>query len=202
MQLDRLLIISAIAGTLTGCGYAAQGTPEHNASPSSSPSATSSSPSTPSPGATAGWPYTNTAGGYSLQYPASWYQIPNPNTPNDYPSSFSNEKAGYWPRTSPEIGTSGNVFLTVMRDPTKSGCSSPTNVTSSSGTALGVEPAKRYVIASPPGMGSSDTLYRILVDGVHRGHCWSATFDSRTQTARDGSAATDDQIIASFKFLD
>jgi len=89
-----------------------------------------------------------------------------------------------------------------MRDPTNSGCSRPTNVTSTSDTALGVELAKRYVIASPAGMGSSDPLYRILVDGVHRGHCWTATFDSRTQTARDGSAATNDQIIASFKFLD
>jgi hypothetical protein len=89
-----------------------------------------------------------------------------------------------------------------MRDPTNGACASPSNATSNSDAALGVEPAKRYVIAGPAGMGSTDTLYRILVEGVHRGHCWSATFDSRTQTARDSSATTDDQIIASFKFLD
>jgi hypothetical protein len=51
-------------------------------------------------------------------------------------------------------------------------------------------------------MGSPDTLYSIQVEAVYRGHCWSAMFDSRTQAARDKNAATDDQIIASFKFLD
>jgi hypothetical protein len=159
---------------------------------------------TPSSGATQGWHgYTNAAGAYSLQYPANWYAIPNPNTPNDYPSSFSNEDAGYWPRTSPPVGTPANVFLTVMRDPTNGGCGNPPDfVVSTSDTTLGGEPAKRYVVNRPPGMGSSDHLYGILVDGVHRGHCWTAMFDSRTQTARDSNATTDDQIIASFRFLD
>jgi len=199
MKSYRLFVIATGLLTLVGCSHAAGGgAPQGEPTHTPSASATTTVPA-PSPG----WhTYTNTAGAYSLQYPANWHEIPNPNVPNDYPSSFSNENAGYWPRTSPEVGTPANVFLTVERDSTVGTCANPPHVTSSSDTRLGGELAKRYVMAIPPGYGSTDTTYRIMVGAVHRNHCWDAMFDSRTQTARDGNASTDDQIIASFKFLD
>src|SRR2546429_2161908 len=124
------------------------------------------------------------------------------NVPNDYPSSFSNENAGYWPRSSPQIGTADNVFLTVGRDPTPGACGAYSDPVRASDTTLGDDPAKRYVIASPPGFGNPDPSYRILIEGVHQNHCWILSFDSRTQRARDTNAADDDRIVASFKFLD
>jgi hypothetical protein len=203
MKSERGLITLALAASLAGCGYAAQGAPAHTASPSASPSAAATAPATPSPEATpAVRTYTNTAGAYSLQYPATWFAIPDAGISNDFPSVFSNENVQV-PPTIPQIGTPNNVLLTVGRDPTIGGCSIPSDfVVSTSDTMLGGEPAKRDVVNEPPGWGSSDHLYRIRVEGVHRNHCWAATFDSRTQAARDGSAATDDQIIASFNFLD
>jgi hypothetical protein len=66
---------------------------------------------------------------------------------------------------------------------------------------LGAEPAKRYLIALPPGFGNSDWTYRILVEGSHEDHCWALMFDSRTQIARDTNAPVDDEIVASFRFL-
>ena len=197
------LVIVVVAVALAGCGHAAQGTPEHAASPTALASATATSQATPLAEATPGWHmYTNTAGAYSLKYPASWYEIPNPNFPNDYPSSFSNENAGYWPRSTPQIGTADNVFLTVGRDPTPGGCGAYSDPVRASDTTLGDDPAKRYVTASPPGFGNPDPSYRILIEGVHQNHCWLLSFDSRTQRARDTNAADDDQIVASFKFLD
>src|SRR5262245_8584792 len=78
---------------------------------SAAQSVTATASPTPSSPAISGWlTYVNSAGGYSLSYPPNWYQIPNPNTPNDYPASFSNENAGYWPRSTPQVGTPNNVF--------------------------------------------------------------------------------------------
>jgi hypothetical protein len=199
MKRDTPIVTAALAAILAGCGQVAA---SPAASPTASTSAAVTSPRTSSASARIGWhKYTNAGGAYSLQYPANWYQIPNHNAPaNDYPSSFSNENIEYG--NSPQVGTPANVFLTVLRDPGTGGCSTPPNVTSSSDTTLGGETAKRYLMTMPPGMGSTDTTYRIRVDAVHRSHCWFATFDSRTQAARDNNAATDDEIIASFAFLD
>jgi hypothetical protein len=93
------------------------------------------------------------------------------------------------------------VFLTVLRDSSVGSCVSPVSTTSSSDTTLNGAPAKRYVVDLPTGFGSLDPTYRIVVMAVHQGHCWILTFDSRTQAARDGNAAVDDQIVASFRFL-
>src|SRR3981081_583464 len=123
MRSHRPFITAAVLLTLVGCGHVAGG----GGAPQGEPTQTPSAPATAmAPAPSPGWhTYTNIAGAYSLQYPANWHQIPNPNVPNDYPSSFSNEDAGYWPRTGPEVGTPANVFLTIERDPTAGACANP-----------------------------------------------------------------------------
>lgn len=197
-----LLVVvgSACQGQATNPATAAHPTPTAaTLTPTKESPAADASPTPVSPG---GWPtYVNTAGGYSLSYPPTWYQIPNPNTPNDYPASFSNENAGYWPRSTPEVGTPNNVFLTVGRDAGSGSCGSPQSVISSSAVLLGGVPASRYIVNLPPGLGDPDPNYRIVVSAAYKGDCWSLTFDSRTISARDGNAPIDDQIIGSFRFL-
>jgi len=114
-----------VASVLVLVGVAAlgihlsQSQPAAVASPSPTPSATPTG--TPDP--TANWPtYMSTNWGYTVKYPATWYDLPNSGAP-DADKYFSNQKVANPAQMEP-----GGVWLTIRieQDPSFNCTTGPT----------------------------------------------------------------------------
>ena len=174
-----------------------------NANPS--PSATSATASvsassaTPSPSGTAqvAWKtYVSARWGYSIAYPANWYDLPNSGAP-DTQKYFSSENVG-----APLLMSSRGVWETIEVQPYSAASCPASYVTSSAArqspiTVDGVATTRYVINMTPSGAEASYGIGVWVKDGAS---CYSIQFDSPTASTRDANAGIDDQAIASFKF--
>jgi hypothetical protein len=189
-------LLVALALALVSCGSAqSTGSPNASVSPSATPSPTN----TPSPSHTArpGWKtYVSTRWGYSIDYPADWFDLDNFGAP-DTEKYFSNEKVG-----APLEMTAHGVWETMEVQPNSTGSCPPSYVAKyvvrQSPTTVDNISATRYVINQTPSGGEAGYLIGIWV--MHGGSCYSIQFLSSIPATRDANADVADQTISSFKF--
>src|SRR5690349_21654018 len=157
----------------------------------------SGSPNSPSHTAQPGWKtYVSTRWGYSVDYPADWYNLPNFGAP-DTSKYFSNENVG-----APVLMSSRGVWETIEVQPNSTGSCPPsivsTYVIRKSPTTVDGVATTRYVSNVTP--SGTEPAYTIGVWVTHSGSCYSLQFVSMTPSTRDASSAVTDQTIASFHF--
>lgn len=166
---------------------------------SGSPTASVAATATPSVSHTAapGWKtYSSVRWGYSIDYPTSWYDLPNHGAP-DTQKYFSNETVG-----APLQMSASGVWETIDVEPNQSEpCTPPwassMAVRQSPITLDGVS-TTRYVVNFTP--SGTEASYMVGVWDGHGGRCYGITFQSNNPSARDANIDVDDQAIASFRF--
>ena len=177
---------------LMSCGgsrSASSGSPTASSPPTATPSASH----TPKPG----WKtYISARWGYSIDYPASWHDLPNSGAP-DIQKYFSNENVG-----APLQMSASGVYETITIGPNQSEpCAaswvSSMSIRQSPITLDGVSTIRYVVNFTPSGTEAS---YMVGVWVGHSGSCYSITFLSLNPSARDANIDVADQAIASFRF--
>ena len=177
---------------LVSCG-GSQSTTSRNATTSVSPSATPS----PSHMAQLGWKtYVSARWGYSIDYPTSWYDVPNHGAP-DTQKYFSNEDVG-----APLQMSASGVYETItigqnQTEPCAPSWASRMAIRQYPITLDGVS-TTRYVVNFTP--SGTEASYLVGVWVGHSGSCYGITFQSKNPSARDANIDVADQAIASFQF--
>jgi len=177
---------------LVSCG-GGQSTTSPSATTSASPSVTPS----PSHIAQPGWKtYVSARWGYSIDYPTSWYDVPNHGAP-DTQKYFSNENVG-----APLQMSASGVYETItiglnQTEPCAPSWASGMAIRQSPITLDGVS-TTRYVVNFTPSGTEASYLAGVWVS--HSGSCYGITFQSQNPSARDTNIDVADQAIASFQF--
>ncbi len=201
----RFAVCVFLAALIIGCGSQVATAP--SASPqqsSSSPTpASTPSPEIPSPSPCAGeapaahpspgWlTYSSTEWCYSVDYPASWYDLPNFGAP-DTEKYFSNENAG-----SPLQLTNEGIFLSIS---VRSAPCWPVPVYyridgEAVLTVAGQTVTRTYGYLAPSGAENAWTIHAAI---AHGSNCYAFDYITVTQSARDKNLSTADQMITTFQ---
>jgi hypothetical protein len=167
------------------------GNPAISPSPSATPSST--------PIATSEWStYTSSKWGYTVKYPANWYDLPNSGAP-DTDKYFSNQNV-----MGPAQMDQSSVFLTIrVHQDSGFNCASgptrPYSVTQQSASTVGGLPARRSIVESGP--GNHDALWALVVSVSRPKGCYEFEFLSLNAQARDQNLAIDDALLSTVTFL-
>ena len=140
-----------------------------------------------------GWnTYTSATWGYSVSYPATWYNLPNSGAP-DTDKYFSNENV-----SAPLQMTNAGIWLTIR---TMSGaCPPPQGRIDGEAhlTVGGRSVTRTYGYFGPPGAESGWTIDAAVTRGSR---CFTFGYFALTQPARDNNLDITGRMITSFQFL-
>ena len=136
--------------------------------------------------------YTSATWGYSVSYPATWYNLPNSGAP-DTDKYFSNENV-----SAPMQMTNAGVWLTIR---TISGACPPPQgrIDGQAQLTVGGQSVTRtYGYFGPPGAEPGWTIDAAVARGSS---CFTFGYFALTQPARDNNLDTTGRMITSFQFL-
>ena len=202
----RSLICLLLTAVLVGCGapVATATSPSSQrtastttaiATPTTTPSPHSCSGEAATPRASPGWiTYSSLAWCFALDYPASWYDLPNLGAPHT-DKYFSNEDVG-----GPLYLTAAGIFLVVSI--THGDCPAAWmknyRIDGESTLIVAGTPVRRtYGFLAPP---QSESGWIIHAAVARSSNCYTIEFITLSRSARDSNLATADRIITSFRF--
>jgi len=192
---SAIVVPLVLAYSATAC----ESSPRSGSEATGTPVTVSTSPELPAPSnsaaqvtpATVWQHYTNSNGGYSLNYPKQWYSLNNNGAP-DTDKSFSNENVG-----APLEMTAAGIWLTVRV--TSGACASAAGRVDGQAalTVAGSPVTRTYGMLSPT---AGEQAWVIDAAMTHSSRCIAFHYLAHTQAVRDGSLAVADEMITSLSF--
>lgn len=183
-----VIAIAMLSAASMACGQADVGTAVDTGTTPASGTRTSPSPM-PTGDETAGWlTYISPVSGYTLKYPASWFDLGGQDDQQGH--DFSSENVGS-PYAMSDTGIHFYVLSTHAAevDCPKTNVSGPGTLVSQTPVTIGGYPGSRYVF--------NEDFFDVVVNVWH-GRCFDLWFGTKTEGARTGNGHVIDLIISHF----